>query len=68
MAWSHTLSRARPPARTSDRVLDGNDYREDAKNVHFTNGGPYFEKYRNDDYAEEWFAARERLLFVQQGA
>lgn len=44
------------------------DYRPDAKNVHFTDGGPYFDEYKNDDYAEEWFAARERLLFVQQGA
>ncbi|MBX4924708.1 glycosyltransferase [Rhizobium binae] len=53
---------------TWNYLVNEYDYREDAKNVHFTNGGPYFEKYRNDDYAEEWFAARERLLFVQQGA
>ena len=26
----------------------------------------YVELVRNDDYAEEWFAARERTLFVQQ--
>ena len=42
------------------------DRREDAKMVHFTDGGPYFEEYRNDDYAEEWFAMRDRMLFVQQ--
>ncbi len=42
------------------------DRREDAKMVHFTDGGPYFEEYRNDDYADEWFAMRDRMLFVQQ--
>ncbi|PTM92173.1 glycosyltransferase [Mycoplana dimorpha] len=42
------------------------EYREDAKIVHFTDGGPYFEEYRNDDYAEEWFAMRDRVMSVQQ--
>lgn len=42
------------------------DYREDAKLVHFTDGGPYFEEYRNDDYAPEWFAMRDRVISVQQ--
>lgn len=42
------------------------EYREDAKIVHFTDGGPYFEEYRNDDYAEEWFAMRDRVISVQQ--
>ncbi|NKQ88197.1 glycosyltransferase [Rhizobium ruizarguesonis] len=51
---------------TWNYLVNEYDYREDAKNVHFTDGGPYFDEYRNDDYAEEWFAARERLLFVQQ--
>ncbi|MGG7576452.1 glycosyltransferase [Rhizobium sp. Nf11,1] len=53
---------------TWNYLVNEYDYREDAKNVHFTDGGPYFEKYKDDDYAEEWFAARERTLFVQQGA
>lgn len=53
---------------TWNYLVNEYDYREDAKNVHFTDGGPYFEEYKNDDYAEEWFAARERLLFVQQRA
>ncbi|MBX4967403.1 glycosyltransferase [Rhizobium binae] len=51
---------------TWNYLVNEYDYREDAKNVHFTDGGPYFEEYKNDDYAEEWFAARERMLFVQQ--
>jgi hypothetical protein len=47
-----------------------NEYekREDAKIVHFTDGGPYFDDYKNDDYADEWFSARDRALFVQQRA
>lgn len=42
------------------------DYNDDAKLVHFTDGGPYFDEYKNDDYAPEWFAARERVLGVTQ--
>ncbi|MFL5016813.1 MAG: glycosyltransferase [Rhizobium sp.] len=53
---------------TWNYLVNEYNYREDAKNVHFTDGGPYFEEYKNDDYAEEWFAARERLLFAQQPA
>ncbi len=44
------------------------EYNENAKNVHYTDGGPYFDEYRDCDYADEWFAARERTLFVQQRA
>jgi hypothetical protein len=32
-----------------------------ARIVHFTRGGPYFEAYRDCDYAEEWFAEFESL-------
>ena len=31
------------------------DYNPDAKNVHWTLGGPYFEEYAISDYADEWF-------------
>jgi hypothetical protein len=31
-------------------------HRGDAKLVHFTRGGPYFDEYRECDYAGEWFA------------
>ncbi|WP_337268910.1 glycosyltransferase [Oryzifoliimicrobium ureilyticus] len=41
-------------------------YTPDAKLVHFTDGGPYFDEYKDDDYAEEWFATRERVLSVTQ--
>ena len=32
-----------------------------ARIVHFTRGGPYFEAYRDCDYAEEWFAEFESM-------
>jgi len=31
------------------------DYNPDAKNVHWTLGGPYFKDYQDSDYADEWF-------------
>jgi len=42
------------------------DYDAEAANVHFTEGGPYFQDYRNVDFADEWFAARDRMLQVAQ--
>ena len=32
-----------------------------AKIVHFTRGGPYFDEYRECDYADEWFAEYEAM-------
>ena len=49
-----------------NHLVNEYDYRADAKIVHFTDGGPYFDEYRHDDYAAEWFAARDRVLSVQQ--
>ena len=39
---------------------------EDVQNVHWTVGGPYFHEYRGADFAEEWFAARDRMNFCLQ--
>jgi hypothetical protein len=36
-------------------------YNPDAKIVHFTIGGPYFEAYRDCDYAADWFAEYESM-------
>jgi len=36
-------------------------YRPDVKIVHYTLGGPYFDEYRDCDYAGEWFAEFEAL-------
>ena len=37
------------------------EHRADAKIAHFTRGGPYFEAYRDSDYADEWFAEFESM-------
>ena len=31
------------------------EYKDDVKNVHFTEGGPYFEQYKGCDYTIDWF-------------
>ena len=40
------------------------NYNPAAKIVHYTIGGPYFDDYRNCDYAEEWFAELESMCSV----
>ena len=42
--------------------------RRDASLVHYTIGGPYFEEYRDCEYAREWFAERDSMLAVAQRA
>jgi len=42
------------------------DFRADAKIVHYTLGGPYFDDYRDCDYAAEWFAEFEAMRYVAQ--
>ena len=32
--------------------------------VHYTIGGPYFDEYRDCEYAGEWFAERDRMLLA----
>lgn len=34
--------------------------------VHYTIGGPYFEKWRDCEYAAEWFAEREAMLHADK--
>jgi hypothetical protein len=38
----------------------------DVSNVHFTLGGPYFDEYRDCEYASEWFAAKAQMLNTLQ--
>ena len=40
--------------------------RPDAALVHYTLGGPYFEEYSGCEYAAEWFAERDRMLYAEQ--
>ncbi|NTF31477.1 glycosyltransferase [Rhizobium skierniewicense] len=54
--------------KTWNWLVNEYEHNEQADNVHFTDGGPYFDEYKNDDYAEEWFATRERVLSVVQRA
>ena len=42
------------------------EYRPDAKIVHYTLGGPYFDQYRECDYAEEWFAEFDSMRQVEK--
>lgn len=35
-------------------------------NLHWTIGGPYFDEYRDADYADLWFAEREAMLYADQ--
>jgi hypothetical protein len=49
------------PARWNHLVGES-PHRPDVGNVHFTRGGPYFEEYRDCDYAAHWFATRDAAL------
>ena len=42
-------------------LVDEYPYNPGAKNVHYTLGGPWFEEYKNVDYADEWFKALSEL-------
>jgi hypothetical protein len=53
-AWNHLVGYDAP--------------RRDASLVHYTIGGPYFEAYRDCEYAGEWFAERDAMLAVEQRA
>ena len=50
--WNHLVGYD-PPSR-------------DVSLVHYTLGGPYFEEYRDCEYAEEWRRERDRMLKCEQ--
>jgi lipopolysaccharide biosynthesis glycosyltransferase len=35
-------------------LADEYEYKEDVKNIHYTEGGPYFTEYQNCDYSKDW--------------
>ena len=39
-------------------------YKENVKNIHYTEGGPYFEEYKLSDYSEDWFKIYHDLIKV----
>jgi len=49
-----------------NHLVGYNAPRRDAALVHYTLGGPYFEEYRNCEYAEEWRRERDAMLRVDQ--
>lgn len=53
------------PARWN-HLVGYDSSRADAALVHYTLGGPYFDKYRACEYSAEWFAERDRMLATEQ--
>lgn len=47
-------------------LVEEYEYRPDARIVHYTLGGPYFDEYRNCDYAAEWFEELRSLQATAQ--
>ena len=52
--WTHEENIGELPLEWNWLVSEY-DYNKNAKNVHWTLGGPYFEDYARSDYADEWF-------------
>jgi lipopolysaccharide biosynthesis glycosyltransferase len=50
-----------------NHLVGYNPPRRDAALVHFTLGGPYFEPYRDCEYADAWRAEREAMLHAARG-
>ena len=42
------------------------EYKQDVKNVHFTEGGPWFTEYRECDYANDWFKNHDECMLGQE--
>lgn len=49
-----------------NHLVGYDEYDPNAMNVHFTIGGPYFERYKECDYADEWFACQRSMLQVHE--
>lgn len=49
-----------------NHLVGYDEYNKDAKNVHFTIGGPYFHEYKDCQYANEWFDEYERMTYCKQ--
>jgi lipopolysaccharide biosynthesis glycosyltransferase len=45
-----------------NHLVGHTDKVRDPKIVHFTDGGPWFEGFRNAPYADEWFAVLDRMV------
>jgi hypothetical protein len=49
-----------------NQLVGYDPYAPNASLVHYTLGGPYFNNYLHTEYAEDWFAAREAMLYADQ--
>lgn len=49
-----------------NHLVGYNAPRRDAALAHFTQGGPYFDEYRDCEYSAEWFAERDAMLRAAQ--
>ncbi|MCX7138296.1 MAG: glycosyltransferase [Proteobacteria bacterium] len=54
------------PARWN-HLVGYNAPNRDVSLVHYTLGGPYFQEYRDCEYADEWRAARQDMLHCSRG-
>ena len=52
--WTHEENIGELPLEWNWLVSEY-DYNKNAKNVHWTLGGPYFKDYKNSEYADEWY-------------
>ena len=52
--WTHEENIGELPLEWNWLVSEY-DYNKNAKNMHWTLGGPYFKDYAKSDYADEWF-------------
>ena len=52
--WTHEENVGELPIEWNWLVGEYN-YNKNAKNVHWTLGGPYFKDYKNSEYADEWY-------------
>jgi hypothetical protein len=48
-------------------LADEYEYKEDVKNVHYTEGGPYFKEYKKCDYADNWHSYYDECSKVNLG-
>lgn len=52
--------------KTWNHLVGYDRFRNDAKLIHYTTGGPYFDEYRDCDYHQDWFKERELSRMIIQ--
>ena len=40
------------------------EHKDDVKNVHYTEGGPWFKEYKDCDYSKDWFINHDECMIV----